>query len=131
MKRKKRREKKREGFHIRLKVWIEDENGELIMGTGRAAMLEAIERTGSLNRAAKELNMSYRALWERLRKTEARLGRKLLIRAAGGKEGGGSELTPLAKSMMEKFREMDRRLGEEADDLFAPYKIEFLEKKED
>lgn len=84
-------------------------------------MLEAIEWTGSLNPAAQELNMSYRTLWGRLRKTEKRLGKKLLVRTTDGKEGGGSELTPLAKSIIERFRELNDRLEKEAARLFEEF----------
>ena len=120
------RQRKKHGLSIHVKVWIEDNHHELIVGMGRVAMIEAIERTGSLNQAARELNMSYRALWERLRRTEKRLGKKLLVRTTGGKEGGGSELTPLAKSIIENFRELNSELENEAAQLFELFSRKFL-----
>lgn len=121
--------KKKVKFQIRLKVWIENQEGDLVLGTGRVVMLEAIERSGSINKAAQQLNMSYRALWGRLMETEERLGRKLLIRSQGGAKGGGSQLTPLAVSLVKQFREFQSRLQEDANDIFKSSDIQFLNMK--
>ncbi len=59
---------------VRTKIWIDDDNDKVIFGSGRVRMLEAIDRLGSMNKAAKELKMSYRALWGRIKSTEERLG---------------------------------------------------------
>jgi len=120
------RQRKKHGLSIHVKVWIEDDHHELIVGMGRVAMLEAIERTGSLNQAAHELNMSYRSLWGRLCKTEKRLGKNLLVRTTGGKEGGGSELTPLAKSIIENFRKLNSELENEAAQLFEHFSCKLV-----
>ena len=41
------------------KVWLE-KDGRLVFGIGKATILSQIQKTGSINKAAKELNMSYR-----------------------------------------------------------------------
>ena len=105
-------------FFIRSKIWFEDPAGEVIFGLGRLKMLEAIDRHGSIQAAAKELKMSYRALWGRITATENRMGRQLLTRNIGGASGGGSQLTPFAKILLEKFREIHRRIALESDRLF-------------
>ena len=85
---------------------------------GRLKMLEAIERHGSIQAAAKELKMSYRALWGRITATENRMGRQLLTRNIGGASGGGSQLTPFAINLLEIFRDVHRRIATESDRLF-------------
>lgn len=105
-------------FFIRSKIWFEDGSGEVIFGLGRLKMLEAIERNGSIQAAAKELKMSYRALWGRITATENRMGRRLLTRNIGGASGGGSQLTPFAKILLENFRDIHRRIALESDRLF-------------
>ena len=65
---------------VRTKVWIDDDHDEVIFGSGREHMLEAIYRLGSINKAAKELKMSYRGLWGRIKSTENRIGTKLVAR---------------------------------------------------
>ena len=87
-------------FSIRSKVWVEDDSGKVIFGLGRFRILSAIDRCGSINAAARELKMGYRAIWGKIKATEEGLGQPLLIRNAGGKTGGGSELTPLARTLL-------------------------------
>lgn len=57
---------------IKSKIWIENENGEIVFGAGRLYILKAVSRFGSINAAAQELHMSYRAVWEKsgLRKND-------------------------------------------------------------
>jgi len=88
------------------KLWIEDENGEAVFGEGRLRILESIEKHGSIHSAAQELQMSYRALWGKIQSTERRLGQPLLVRKTGGIKGGGSELTPFAKQIVERFKKL-------------------------
>ena len=105
-------------LYIRSKVWFEDGSGEVIFGMGRLKMLEAIDRNGSIQAAAKELKMSYRALWGRITATEKRMGRQLLTRNIGGISGGGSQLTPFAKILLENYRDIHQRITMESDRLF-------------
>ena len=111
-------EKNQGPFFIRSKIWFEDGSREVVFGLGRLKMLEAIERQGSIQAAAKELKMSYRALWGRIRATENRMGRQLLTRNIGGASGGGSQLTPFAKILLENFRDIHRRVADESNRLF-------------
>jgi molybdate transport system regulatory protein len=46
---------------IKHKIWLE-RNGKVIFGQGRSILLRAIDECGSLNSAAKKLNMSYRTI---------------------------------------------------------------------
>ena len=104
---------------VRTKVWIDDDKGNVIFGSGRELMLEAIERLGSMNKAAKELNMSYRALWGRIKCTEERLGTKVLARKAGGGKGCGSALTPAGKEFLKNYKVLKDRVVNVADLEFA------------
>ncbi|RPH51127.1 MAG: LysR family transcriptional regulator [Desulfobacteraceae bacterium] len=105
-------------LYIRSKIWFEDGSGEVVFGLGRLKMLEAIERHGSIQAAAKELKMSYRALWGRITATENRIGRQLLTRHIGGAAGGGSQLTPFAKIILKHYRDLHLRITMESDRLF-------------
>lgn len=48
---------------IRFRLWLETPSG-VAFGPGRAMLLSKIDQTGSLNQAASELGISYRAAWE-------------------------------------------------------------------
>ena len=100
-------------FYMRSKIWIEDQNGKVVFGLGRYRILDAVERLGSLQAAAKELKMSYRAIWGRITATEKRIGKPLLI-----KDSQGSQLTPLAEALLKQFRRIRVIVESEANDAF-------------
>jgi len=98
----------------------------VIFGHGRRALLRAIDECGSLNSAAKRLNMSYRAAWGRLKASEERLGIKLTeVDASSGK----MRMTDEAKDLLRKFEELEKET--EAFVEFAYQKLAFppLQKK--
>jgi molybdate transport system regulatory protein len=103
---------------IRSRVWIEDEEGKIVFGAGRLRILELVENYGSILAAAKELKMSYRAVWGKIKATEDRLGQPLVRRKPDGTTRGGSELTPFAGTIMEGFRQLQTLIEKEADRLF-------------
>ncbi|MGD8387391.1 MAG: LysR family transcriptional regulator [Desulfobacteraceae bacterium] len=111
-------------YGVRSKVWIVDDSGDVVFGMGRVKILRAIERTGSIHAAAKELGMSYRGVWGRIKATEERLGSPLLVRSIGGTSGGGSRLTPFAEKLIEQFVHVHQGVVREADrllqEVFSP-----------
>ncbi|MGD0401184.1 MAG: LysR family transcriptional regulator [Syntrophobacteraceae bacterium] len=113
---------------VKSKIWIENETGQVVFGTGRLYILQAVSRHGSIHAAAQELQMSYRAVWGKIRATEKRLGRDLLDRKTGGVRGGGSKLTPFAKQILERFAKLNDLTKASADELFRD--LFFAESKE-
>lgn len=89
-----------------LKLWIY-QNGKAF-GDGPYELLKRIEATGSLQKAAAQMEMAYSKAWKLLRMIEKRLGFMLLERDVGGRLGGGSRITPQGKKLMScyaKFHE--------------------------
>lgn len=103
---------------IRTKLWIEDDYGQVIFGSGRERILETIDRLGSMNKAAKELNMSYRALWGRVKSTEERMGIKVLSCNPGGGKECGSSLTPTGKKLLGSYKRLKDRIVKVSDQEF-------------
>ncbi len=97
-------------MNIKFKIWIEKDGG-VAFAEGRKMLLEAVDRLGSLNAAAKELGMSYRAAWGKVKATEKILGIKLLEVTTGGKGGGGASLTPHARDLVLKYKELNDRVS--------------------
>ncbi len=95
-------------LHLKTKIWIENESGQMVLGQGRIRMLETIDQTGSINAAAKAMGISYKAIWERLKLTEQRLGKVLVIRKKGGAAGGTSKLSDYAYQLIESFNELQK-----------------------
>jgi molybdate transport system regulatory protein len=110
-------------FAIRLKIWIEDESGNVIFGEGRYRILEAIDRLHSLQAAAKELKMGYRAVWGRIKASEKRMGKPLVAR-----DGKGSRLTPFAEELMLQYRKLQTRINDESHSDYAALFADYLEK---
>jgi molybdate transport system regulatory protein len=106
-------------LQIKHKIWLE-RDGKVIFGQGRSVLLRAIDECGSLNSAAKKLNMSYRAAWGRLKASEERLGMKLMEVDAGN---GRMKMTDNAKELLRKFDELERET--EAFVEFAYQKLAF------
>ena len=88
-------------MEIKAKFWIEN-RGEVVLGGGKAGLLLAVDRLGSIQRAADEFGMSYRHAWVAIRKIEHRAGFKILNRKLGGKDAG-ARLTPKGKEFVEKL----------------------------
>jgi molybdate transport system regulatory protein len=76
---------------IRLHLWLE-RGGEPCLGMGRAQLLLAVERLGSIKQAAESMGMSYRAAWGKIQQSERVLGLKLVERR--GARRAGARLTP-------------------------------------
>jgi len=94
-------------FHIR-------EGGpttELAIGPGKVALLEAIQETGSITSSAKRLGMSYRRAWLLVEETNRCLVRPAVQTASGGKDGGGTSLTPLGVELVRRYRALERQTG--------------------
>ena len=94
-------------MEIRSKLWIELE-GAPVFGKGRRILLEAIGKYGSINQAAKEINISYRKAWSYINVMEDRLGIKLIERQVGGRNGGGATLTDQASAFLKQYGELER-----------------------
>jgi len=87
-------------MEIKAKFWIENK-GEVVLGGGKTALLLAVDRFGSIQRAADEFGMSYRHAWGAIRKIEQRAGFKMLDTKLGGKDAG-AQLTPKGKEFVVK-----------------------------
>ena len=95
------------GLDIRSKIWIEVD-GEPVFGRGRRFLLEAIDSHGSINRAAREVDISFRKAWGHIKAMEERLGVKLIDRQTGGKNGGGAALTADARKFLRKYEALEK-----------------------
>ena len=95
---------------VKFKIWIE-QDGNVAFAEGRRMLLEAVDRLGSLNAAAKELGMSYRAAWGKIKATEKALGLKLLDVTTGGKGGGGAKLTNEARKLVSSYNNYVKKMS--------------------
>lgn len=106
----------------RLNVWVEDE-GEVVLTLWRVRLLEAIQETGSINAAAKQMGIQFRTAWAKIHEMEERLGFQLVESQIGGAGGGGTRLTPEGERLVAQFHELvdglPQLLQERFDRIFA------------
>ncbi len=74
-------------------------------------LLEHIESCGSINRAAKEVGMSYKAAWEKLENLNNLSTRPLVVRQVGGSGGGGTILTEEGKDLLRQVALLRREFS--------------------
>ncbi|MBI4684433.1 MAG: LysR family transcriptional regulator [Nitrospirae bacterium] len=110
-------QKSHNGLKIKSKLWIEIE-GEPVFGRGRRFLLEAIDKHGSINQAAKEISISYKRAWSYIKAMEERLGVSLVERKAGGKNGGGATLTKEAREFLRRYEALENGIKEIVDERF-------------
>ena len=85
------------------KIVLTDDNGIKFFGEGPCRLLRCVEKTGSLRAAALEMEMAYSKASKLLKQAENNLGFPLTTRCAGGKDGGGSVLTPEGKRWLRQY----------------------------
>lgn len=88
-------------------VWL-TVDGEKFGGEQRIALLAKIAECGSITQAAKAIKMSYKAAWDAIDAMNNLAGEPLMARAAGGKGGGGTRLTPRGEQLVKNFRLIER-----------------------
>jgi molybdate transport system regulatory protein len=89
-------------------LWLES-GGEHFFGPGPVELLERIAETGSINMAAKEMNMSYKKAWALVNKLNEQTIKPVVIPQVGGKKGGGSTLTDEALELIKYHRVLRQR----------------------
>lgn len=78
-----------------------------VLSDNRIRLLEAIDRCGSLNRAAREVPLSYKAAWDALDVMNNLAPEPLVERSTGGAGGGGTKLTEYAHQLIRLYRAME------------------------
>src|ERR1700689_3572845 len=101
---------------IRLRV---DFGPRASIGPGKVALLEHINRVGSLSQAARELGLSYRRAWLLLDDLNHSFAEPVAIASVGGVGGGGVQLTAFAKQLIAAYRRVESAALNETRTQFA------------
>ncbi|HEY2682646.1 MAG TPA: hypothetical protein VGI93_03990 [Steroidobacteraceae bacterium] len=91
--------------NVRFRV---DFSAQCAIGPGKVALLEAIDRCGSLSQAARELRMSYRRAWLLVEDLNVSFRKSLTAGSVGGKGGGGMLLTEFGRQVVSEYRLLER-----------------------
>ena len=117
-KRKEERETPREkkDFHLRVKLQINTD--EPVLGPGVAELLELVEETGSMKEACGRMGMSYSKGWKITGRAEQELGYPLILRSHGGRTGGSCTVTQEGLSLIRRYRALEEKVKEYASGIF-------------
>ncbi len=85
-------DQKRKNYRLKGRIWIDGPDGTFI-GYGRVVLLERIREYGSITKAAKSMDMSYRHAWRLIDSMNKQAPSPFLVTATGGKGGGGTFVT--------------------------------------
>jgi len=103
-------------YSIFYRFRIFDPEGNFI-GKGRIQLLELIHQYGSINRAAADMEMSYRQAWQMVKEMNSFSGKPLVEKQHGGKSGGGTVLTKQGMQVIEAYHKFNDALQEFTDAL--------------
>ena len=92
---------------IKSKIWIEVNEG-ILLSEGRVKLLKKIDETGSLNKASKELKISYQKAWRLIDDVNKTSKKPLSESKIGGAKGGGTSLTSYGKSLVVIFDSINK-----------------------
>ncbi|WLT32155.1 winged helix-turn-helix domain-containing protein [Geothrix sp. PMB-07] len=84
----------------------------IAIGQGKADLLEAISRVGSISAAARELDMSYRKAWMLVDEMNQSFKSPVVVAVKGGLQGGGAQVTPLGQEALARFRVIQAKASE-------------------
>jgi molybdate transport system regulatory protein len=77
------------------------------MGPGKADLLEAIDREGSIAAAGRALGMSYRRSWILVDEMNRCFREKLVETLTGGGRERGARLTDTGRTVLSAYRDLD------------------------
>ncbi|MFQ5433069.1 MAG: winged helix-turn-helix domain-containing protein [Nitrospinota bacterium] len=105
------RTRRRGKLQLKGRLWVDGKDGT-VLSFGRVVLLDRIKRYGSISKAAKSMEMSYRHAWELVDSMNSRGGRPLVITAIGGKNGGGTRVTADGEKAVKTFWDLYKKLAE-------------------
>ncbi len=96
------------GTSIKYRFWINNENG-LALGEGRVQLLEKIIEFGSISKASKTLEMSYKKAWRLINEIIESTPEPMVIRITGRVGGGGTQVTAKGLEAIAIYRKIQKK----------------------
>jgi molybdate transport system regulatory protein len=94
---------------LRIRVIFGD---EIMLGPGKADLLERIRETGSISAAGRAMAMSYKRAWSLVEQMNAAFREPLVESVRGGSKGGGARLTEAGETVLAHYRKLQEVTAE-------------------
>jgi len=98
-------------YQINSRIWIGSEKG-MLFGDGRIALLLEIQKHGSISKAAKSMEMSYKKAWRLVDEMNKHSKKPLVKQQVGGKGGGGTVLSEAGKNAIRIYTKLKQKQRE-------------------
>lgn len=85
--------------------------GRFLVGRDRIKLLEAVAEYGSITKAAKVVGFSYKTAWDAVNSINNLLPSPAFVTKAGGRAGGGAEVTAEGRRLIATFHRLEERLS--------------------
>lgn len=119
---------------IKVKIWIEDDDQNLVFGSGKTKVLEYIDETGSISEASQKIGLNYKKTWNHIKILEKYIEDQMVITNKGRGEQSGTFLTPKAKEIMQSYKELESDIKEFSkqrfNELFSKHSLNLSKEKE-
>lgn len=90
---------------LRIRILFGD---DLMLGPGKADLLEAIREFGSIAAAGRSMTMSYKRAWSLVEEMNRAFRAPLVDSARGGAKGGGASLTKTGEEVLANYRKLEK-----------------------
>jgi molybdate transport system regulatory protein len=91
------------------------------LGPGKADLLEAITRQGSISAAARAMGMSYRRAWILVDTMSRKFRDDVVVTATGGRGGGGAQVTSFGLEVLARYRRTEAKAAAAVEDDMAAF----------
>jgi len=99
----------KDGPSLRIRIVF----GEGVMlGPGKADLLERIRETGSIAAAGRTMSMSYKRAWMLVETMNRAFRDPLVDSTRGGAKGGGARLTEAGETVLANYRKLEEIMAE-------------------
>lgn len=103
---------------VKVKIWIDDDQNNLVFGGGKTEVLKLIDETGSISKAAKIVGMNYKKAWTHIKILEEHIEDELVQTKKGRGEDSGSSLTPKAREIIQTYEILQHDIKRYAQERF-------------
>jgi molybdate transport system regulatory protein len=100
---------------------------DIFFGPGPCKLMFLIQETGSLEAAARAMNMSYSKARKIILRLEKEIGKSMVSRHPGGPHGGASYLTENGAHFLAAYEEFHKQLLQAASPLFESCFADYLD----
>lgn len=99
---------------------------DIVMGPGRADLLDHIQATGSIAAAGRQMGMSYKRAWALVEAMNGVFAAAVVEASKGGVGGGGARLTEAGLGVLRAYRGLEAAVLDSGADCLAELKSALL-----